>query len=210
MGVAVLILGESGTGKSASLRNFKQGEVAVINAVGKPLPFKNDLKTVNTDKYEKIEQLLTKMQAPSAVIDDSQYLMANEYMRRANEVGYQKFVDIGKKYWHLIVEVISQQLPEDKIVYLLSHIERDQNGNEKVKTIGKMLDEKITVEGLFTIVLKTHVENGEYTFLTQNSGNDTVKSPVGMFPDREIPNDLKMVDDIIRNYYGLNAKGEKE
>lgn len=210
MGVAVLILGESGTGKSASLRNFKQGEVAVINAVGKPLPFKNDLKTVNTDKYEKIENLLTKMQAPSAVIDDAQYLMANEYMRRANETGYQKFVDIGKKYWHLIVEVISQGLPEDKIVYLMSHIERDQNGNEKVKTVGKMLDEKITVEGLFTIVLKTHVENGEYTFVTQNSGNDTVKSPVGMFEEREIPNDLKMVDDIIRNYYGLNKKEENK
>ena len=182
----------------------------MINAVGKPLPFKNDLKTVNTDKYEKIENLLTKMQAPSAVIDDAQYLMANEFMRRANETGYQKFVDIGKKYWHLIVEVISQGLPEDKIVYLMSHIERDQNGNEKVKTVGKMLDEKITVEGLFTIVLKTHVENGEYTFVTQNGGNDTVKSPVGMFEEREIPNDLKMVDDIIRNYYGLNKKEENK
>lgn len=206
MGIPVLILGESGTGKSASLRNFKKGEIAVINVAGKPLPFKSDLGMIVTDKYPDVVKALMGMKAPSAVVDDSQYLMANEFMRRSGEIGYQKFTDIGKNYWSLIAETVSKAMPADKIVYFLSHIERDQNGNEKVKTIGRMLDEKITVEGLFTIVLKTHVEDGKYTFYTQNSGFDTVKSPIGMFDELQIDNDLKMVDNVIREYYGLTAK----
>jgi len=206
MALAVLILGESGTGKSASLRNFKKGEIAYINVTGKPLPFRNDFGTLVTDKYADIKTALLGMKAPSAVIDDAQYLLANEFMRRSGELGYQKFTDMAKNYWSLIAETITRDMPADKIVYLLSHIERDQNGNEKVKTIGKLLDEKITVEGLFTIVLKTHVEDGKYTFFTQNSGFDTVKSPIGMFPDFEIDNDLKLVDNTIREFYNMNVK----
>lgn len=212
MAIPVLILGESGTGKSASLRNFKRGEIAVINVAGKPLPFRNDLPTLRTDNYEKIKDALKGMKAKSAAIDDAQYLLANEFMRRSSELGYQKFTDMAKNYWSLITETIIRDMPPDRIVYFLSHIERDQNGNEKVKTIGKLLDEKITVEGLFTIVLKTHVEDGKYTFYTQNSGMDTVKSPIGMFAENQIDNDLKMVDNVIRDYYRLNEteKGEKE
>ena len=206
MAIAVLLLGESGTGKSASLRNFKRGEIAYINVTGKPLPFKNDFGTLVTDRYADIKTALLGMKAPSAVIDDAQYLLANEFMRRSGELGYQKFTDMAKNYWSLIAETITRDMPADKIVYLLSHIDRDQNGNEKVKTIGKLLDEKITVEGLFTIVLKTHVEDGKYTFFTQNSGFDTVKSPIGMFPELEIDNDLKLVDNTIREFYGMNAK----
>lgn len=209
MAIPVLILGESGTGKSASLRNFKRGEVAVINVAGKPLPFRSDLGMIVTDQYPAIAKALLGMKAPSAVVDDAQYLLANEFMRRSSEMGYQKFTDIAKNYWSLIAETVSKQMPPDKIVYFLSHIDRDQNGNEKVKTIGKLLDEKITVEGLFTIVLKTHVEDGKYTFVTQNSGFDTVKSPIGMFDTMEIDNDLKMVDNTIRDYYGLNAKEDE-
>ncbi len=201
-----MILGESGTGKSASLRNFKKGEIAYINVTGKPLPFRNDFGTLVTDRYADIKTALLGMKAPSAVIDDAQYLLANEFMRRSGELGYQKFTDMAKNYWSLIAETITRDMPADKIVYLLSHIDRDQNGNEKVKTIGKLLDEKITVEGLFTIVLKTHVEDGKYTFFTQNSGFDTVKSPIGMFPDLEIDNDLKLVDNTIREFYNMNAK----
>lgn len=208
MAIPVLILGESGTGKSASLRNFKRGEIAVINVAGKPLPFRSDLGTYVTDNYGKIKDALKRMETPSAVVDDAQYLMANEFMRRSGEMGYQKFTDIGKNYWELIAETVSKQLPADKIVYFLSHIERDANGNEKVKTIGRMLDEKITVEGLFTIVLKTRVEDGKYMFVTQNSGADTVKSPIGMFGELTIDNDLKMVDDTIRKYYGIEVKKE--
>ena len=209
MAIPVLILGESGTGKSASLRNFKKGEVAVINVAGKPLPFRSELGMIVTDRYPEIVKALKGMKTPSAVVDDAQYLLANEFMRRSGEVGFQKFTDIAKNYWSLIAETVSKELPSDKIVYFLSHIERDQNGNEKVKTIGKLLDEKITVEGLFTIVLKTHVEDGKYTFFTQNSGTDTVKSPIGMFADLQIDNDLKMVDNVIRDYYGIQIKNEK-
>lgn len=209
MAIPVLILGESGTGKSASLRNFKKGEVAVINVAGKPLPFRSELGMIVTDRYPEIVKALKGMKTPSAVVDDAQYLLANEFMRRSGEVGFQKFTDIAKNYWSLIAETVSKDLPPDKIVYFLSHIERDQNGNEKVKTIGKLLDEKITVEGLFTIVLKTHVEDGKYTFFTQNSGTDTVKSPIGMFADLQVDNDLKMVDNVIRDYYGIQIKNEK-
>ena len=210
MGIPCLILGESGTGKSASMRNFSKGELAIINVAGKPLPFKNDLPMIVTDRYPEIVNALMKMKAKSAVIDDAQYLLANEFMRRSGEMGFQKFTDIAKNYWSLIAETVCKQMPDDKIVYFMSHIERDQNGYEKVKTIGKLLDEKITVEGLFTIVLKTHVEDGKYTFRTQNSGFDTVKSPIGMFEEIEIDNDLKMVDNAIREYYNLNKPKKSE
>lgn len=209
MAIPVLILGESGTGKSASMRNFKRGELAVINVAGKPLPFKSDIGMLVTDQYPAIVKALQNMKAPSAVVDDAQYLLANEFMRRSGEMGYQKFTDIAKNYWSLIAETVARQMPANKIVYFMSHIDRDQNGYEKVKTIGKLLDEKITVEGLFTIVLKTHVEDGKYTFFTQNSGFDTVKSPIGMFNEMQIDNDLKMVDDVIREYYGIINKDKE-
>lgn len=206
MAIPVLILGESGTGKSASLRNFRRDEVAVINVAGKPLPFRSDLGMIVTDQYPQIVRALKGMKTPSAVVDDAQYLMANEFMRRSGETGYQKFTDIGKNFWSLIAETVVRDMPPDRIVYFLSHLERDQQGNEKIKTIGRMLDEKITVEGLFTIVLKTHVEDGKYTFFTQNSGSDTVKSPIGMFPTIQIDNDLAAVDRVIREYYGISVK----
>lgn len=204
MGLPVLILGESGTGKSASMRNFKNDEVAVINVAGKPLPFKNKISCETTDDYRKIKghlEALTKQGCKSIVIDDAQYLMSNEFMRRAMERGYDKFTEIAQNFWLLVNSI--KELPSDIIVYFLAHIERDQNGNEKIKTIGKLLDEKITVEGMFTIVLKTNVTDGVYSFLTQNSGHDTVKSPIGMFPSYAIDNDLKYVDEKIRNYYEL-------
>lgn len=204
MGQAILIVGESGTGKSASLRNFQRGEVTYFNVAGKPLPFKGRFAYEFTgDSYRKIKQGLKELQTPVAVIDDCQYLMANEYMRRSDERGYDKFTEIAKNFWELITMV--SELPFDKTVYFLSHIETDATGKEKIKTIGKMLDEKITVEGLFTIVLKTKVQDGKYSFSTQNNGNDTVKSPIGMFSANEIDNDLKAVDDAVRAYYELET-----
>ena len=203
MGQAVLIIGESGTGKSASLRNFERGEVTLFNVAGKQLPFKGKfIHEIVTDSYREIKKGLQNLDTPVAVIDDSQYLMANEYMRRSDERGYDKFTEIATNYWELITMVA--KLPFDKVVYFLSHSDTDANGREKVKTIGKMLDEKITVEGLFTIVLKTKVQDGKYSFLTQNNGNDTVKSPMGLFDATEIPNDLKAVDEKIRAYYELD------
>ena len=208
MGIPIMILGQSGTGKSTSLRNFKPDEIGVINVSGKPLPFKSKLKTIKTDKPEDIEKVIRGAKAKTIVIDDAQYIMANEFMRRAKENGYQKFVDIGRNFW-AIVNAVIRETPDDTNVYFLMHTEMDANGNEKAKTIGKMLDEKITLEGMFTIVLKTAVKDGNYVFLTQNSGTDTVKSPMGMFKDMEIPNDLKLVDTIIREYYDMNDLKEE-
>lgn len=208
MGVPVLILGESGSGKSASMRNFKPGEIGIINVSGKPLPFRNQLKTVNTDNYEDIVKTIIAAKAKALVIDDAQYLMANEFMRTAKVTGYQKFTDLALNFWKLI-QVVINNLPPDKIVYFLAHVERDANGNEKMKTIGKLLDEKITIEGLFTIVLKTVVQDRHYQFATQTNGQDTVKTPMGMFSDLLIENDLKMVDSTIREYYGISESNKE-
>lgn len=205
MGIPVMILGESGTGKSAALRNFRPEEIGVINVCGKPLPFRNQIKDLKTDDYLTIEKALKASPKKIAVIDDCQYLMANEYMRQARVTGYQKFTDMAQNFWTL-VQVVIHELPEDVIVYFLGHIERDANGNEKFKTIGKMLDEKITVEGMFTIVLKTSVQDGRYLFSTRNSGSDTVKSPIGLFEEPYIDNDLKAVDTAIREYYNIKTE----
>ena len=204
MAQAVLIIGESGTGKSASLRNFAKGEVTYFNVAGKPLPFKGRfLHEVVTDSYRKIKQGLKDMETDIAVIDDSQYLMVNEFMRRSDARGYDKFTEIAKNFWALVTMIAS--LPFNKRVYFLSHLDTDDNGRQKVKTIGKLLDEKITVEGLFTVVLKTKVQDGKYSFATQNNGNDTVKSPMGLFSANEIPNDLKAVDEAIVKFYELDT-----
>ena len=207
MGIPVMILGESGSGKSSSMRNFAPNEIGIINVGKKPLPFRSQIKPFNSDNYTKIVDVMQKAKAKSIVIDDCQYLMANEFMRNAKVTGFQKFTDIALNFWSL-VQIVIDQLPDDVIVYFLGHIERDVNGNEKFKTIGKMLDEKITIEGLFTIVLKTVVSDGKYQFSTQTNGMDTVKSPLGMFSEPLIENDLKMVDETIRDYY--NIKGDKK
>lgn len=207
MAITVMILGESGTGKSASLRKFDKDELAVVNVIGKPLPFRQKhFETLNSDNYTSIRNFVNATNKKSIVIDDAQYLMANEFMRRANERGYDKFTDIGQNFWNLI-NYCAQKLPDDVIVYFLQHTETTQDGSGiKAKTIGKMLDEKITLEGMFSIVLRTSVDEGVYSFSTQNNGADTVKSPVGMFNDTLIPNDLKMVDNAIREYYDLGAE----
>ncbi|MBS5880506.1 MAG: AAA family ATPase [Clostridium sp.] len=202
MGLPVLIIGESGSGKSTSMRNFQPGELGIINVSRKPLPFRTSLKCVNTDNYMQIDDTITKAKAKSLVIDDAQYLMANEFMRNAKVNGYQKFTDIALNFWTLVQTVVND-LPDQKIVYFMAHTERDASGNEKMKTIGKMLDEKITIEGLFTIVMKTVVQDGRYMFSTQTNGQDTVKTPMGMFDQPLIDNDLRMVDMTIREYYGL-------
>ncbi len=207
MGLPILILGESGTGKSASMRNFKNDEVALVNVAAKPLPFQGKFdETINSDSYRQIKKFIKESFAEVVVVDDAQYLMSNEFMRRASERGYDKFTEIGVNFWDLVRSVV--ELPEKKIVVFMAHIERDVNGNEKIKTIGKLLDEKITVEGMFTIVLKTTVSDGKYGFLTQNSGHDTVKSPIGLFDALEIDNDLKAVVSSVKKYYNMGGEVE--
>lgn len=203
MAVSTMILGVSGTGKSASMRNCKSDKFALVNVAKKPLPFKgNFTERYDGDNYQEAVNFMKKCKAKSIVIDDAQYLMGNEFMRRVTERGYDKFSEMAQNMWKLL-NFINQDLPADKIVYLLGHIERDQDGNEKFKTMGKLIDQCINVEGTCTIVLKTHVADGQYSFLTQNSGHDTVKSPIGMFPSYAIDNDLNYVDEKIRNYYEI-------
>ena len=210
MGIPVLILGESGTGKTTSLRNFQNGELALVNVVGKPLPFRGTFEMISkTTDASKILKFMKNAKAKSIVIDDCQYIMSFQYMRRIKENGWEKFNDLQSDFFSIIDKVA--ELPDDVIVYFLSHLETKDDGRQKIKTIGKLLDEKITIEGMFTTVLKTHVSDGKYYFLTQNSGSDTVKSPLGMFADFAIDNDLKYVDEKIRNYYRLgDYKSDEE
>lgn len=207
MAQLVFILGRSGTGKSYSLRNIPKHMLALINVQGKLLPFKGaaDIDQIITDDSNEILKALENFAQDHEiiVIDDYQYIMSNEFMRRSYEKGYDKFTEIARHAWDVANKV--RELPAHVNVYIMCHTDRDDDGNEKIKTIGKLLDEKICLEGLSTIVLKTNVSDGQYTFLTQNNGKDTVKSPAGMFPAYAIENDLWYVDQKIRNYYGMKG-----
>lgn len=154
-----------------------------------------------TDDYRHIINLLKTTKSKSVVIDDSQYIMANEFMRKANDKGFDKFTLIGRHFWDIVESLKS--LPDDRIVYFLHHIDTDDNGYMRAKTQGKLIDNHICLEGMFGIVLRTFVNNGHYGFFTQNQGNDTVKTPMGMFQSLTIDNDLKAVDSTIRKYYGI-------
>lgn len=205
MAEKVLIMGESGTGKSTSIRNCDPNTTAIVNPVGKPLPFKGSkhFATLNGETdAEKIVDFM-KNQAKNGkkiiIIDDFQYILAVPYMDRIKETGWDKWNDFGANYFRIID--VCKELPDDVCVYYLTHCETLENGLTTVKLIGKMLREKITIEGLFTIVLKTGVSEGKYYFFTQNNGKDTVKSPMGMFDAFSIDNDLSYVDAKIRNYY---------
>lgn len=205
MGIPVLILGASGSGKSTSMRNFKKGEVCVLNVAGKPLPFRGNLDTVNNATYESIGQALKKNAFKSYVVDDSQYLLAFEMFDRAKETGYGKFTDIALRFRNML-SYVARNTPDDCIVYFLHHTEETESGKVKAKTVGKMLDNQLTVEGLFSIVLLASCDGMNYKFITQSDGVTTAKSPMDMF-EKEIDNDLKFVDETIRDYW--NLKGEK-
>ena len=210
MGLPVLVLGESGSGKSTSLRNFNADELVVYNVAGKPLPFRKGCEFHLADNvgYGKIMTNMSKKKFKTYVIDDSQYLLCFELFNRSGETGYTKFTEMAKKFYELIRFTV-EQLPPDVIVYFLHHVE-NMDGRVKAKTIGKMLDEKLTVEGLFSIVLMAKNNDGNYVFLTQSDGTNTVKAPMEMFAEAEIDNDLKLVDNTIREYYNMNEKKGKE
>lgn len=212
MSIATFILGESGTGKSTSLRNLDPSKTLLIQAIRKPLPFrakgwkvrvslKSEGNIIQTDDPPLIEKLMRQSPHDVVVLDDFQYVMANEFMRRTDERGFDKFTEIGRHAWDILKA--ASELADHRRVYILAHTDTDQNGRVKVKTIGKMLDEKITLEGMVTIVLRTQVRDGHYTFATQNNGTDTCKSPMGMFADQFIPNDLAEVDRSICEFYDL-------
>lgn len=210
MSVATMILGTSGTGKTASLRNMDPSETLLIQVIPKPLPFRNkDWKPVSKDggnilvvsRSDKIVEAMKKTSRPVIVVDDFQYLLATEFMERAHETGYAKFTEMARHYYDVLKT--ATELDAAKRVYLLSHTDTSDTGQVKAKTIGKLLDEKITVEGLLTLVLRTHVINGQYVFSTKNSGADTVKTSIGMFDNEHVDNDLAMIDKRIVEYYEL-------
>lgn len=207
MGVGVLILGASGSGKSTSMRNFQKGEVLVLNVAGKRLPFRGALDIVNNATYEKIGKALMAQQYKTYVVDDSQYLLAFDMFDRAKETGYGKFTDLAVRFKNMLTYV-NQKTPDDCVVFFLHHTETDENGRIKAKTVGKMLDNQLTVEGLFSVVLLAQTDGDNYRFVTQSDGATTAKSPMGMF-EREIDNDLKLVDTAIREYWQL-AESEAE
>lgn len=212
----ILILGQSGTGKSTSIRNMDSKDTFIIQTVNKPLPFKGFKKSypimdkdgkgkrLVTDNYDKIigclKYLNNNKDIKNIIIDDFQYVISGEFMVRAKEKGFDKFTEMAQHYY-MIIDIASR-LREDLNIFFLSHNEQKEDGTSKVKTIGKLLDEKITIEGLFTIVLNTTIQDGNYYFETQNNGFNTTKSPMGMFDEKLIDNDLKIVTEKINEYYG--------
>jgi hypothetical protein len=211
MSIATMVLGQSGTGKTTSLRNMDPAQTLLIQVISKPLPFRSkNWKLVDKDggnmiiaaKSDLICQAMRKTTRPIIVVDDLQYLLATEFMERAYEKGYDKFTEMARHYYDMLVTAMT--LSPEKRVYLLSHTDTSDTGQVKAKTIGKLLDDKITVEGLVTIVLRTLVINGQYVFSTRNSGQDTVKTPLGLFDEEHIENDLAKVDAAIAAYYELS------
>lgn len=208
MGIPVLILGESGSGKSTSLRNFDPEKVGIFNVAGKPLPFRKQMKVLNNAGYAEIYRSLAKHNLKTYVIDDSQYLMAFEELNRAKEKGYEKFTEMALNFSGLVRYCITC-LPKDVIVYFLHHVDISDSGKVRAKTSGKMIDSKLTLEGLFSIVLLCQATSEGHHFVTQSDGTTTAKSPMEMF-DIEIDNDLAMVDKTIREYWNLGGTNHEE
>lgn len=212
MGIPVIIYGKSGSGKSRSLKNFKEDEIYLTKVINKPLPFKNNFKYVtNGDQLEYIKAGLTKMAEKgikTAVVDDFGYIMTNKFMRghsndsKGNAV-FALYNQIADDVWSFIAYVQSEGVAPDAIVYLIMHEDDAEDGTSKLRTIGKLLDQKVCIEGMCTVVLHSAVKGGRHVFETQSTFGSVAKSPEGMFDDVEIDNDLKMVDDKIREYWGL-------
>lgn len=215
MGIPVMVIGKSGSGKSTSLMNFDEKELYLIKVLGKPLPFRKKFEsTFETDDYQSILKALAKTQKKAIVIDDAGYLITNHFMREhsakgAGNVVFTLYNEIADKFWRL-VEYVTNNLPADKIVYFMMHEDKNDVGDIKPKTIGKLLDEKVCLEGMFTIVLRCMTSDGKHYFSTKTNGADVTKAPIDMFEDEEIENDLKAVDTTIRNFYGLTPEEGKE
>lgn len=205
----ILLCGDSGSGKSHSLQTLPTDGTLVINTIGKRLPFRSQFKyVVNTDDVDKMKRTMLKCpeNVKIIVIDDAGYIMTNQFMRghsgdKSGGNTFDLFNNIADSFWGLIN--FTKNLPEDKTVYYIMHVDTNDFGQKRPKTIGKLLSEKVCIEGMFTVVLRSEVMGDKYCFVTQNEGNDFCKSPQGMFAEKRIPNDLKLVDDTIREYWGL-------
>ena len=208
MGVTVLVLGASGSGKSTSLRNFEPGEIAVFDVAGKPLPFRKKLDVAHRPSYGVIMKKLKENSRRAYVIDDANYLMAFQNFALASVKGYDKFTTMAVNFEQLLEA--SNATDEDTVTYYLMHPEYDADGRMKPKSIGKMLDSQLCIEGMFPIVLVAQRMEDGYRFVTQTDGNTPAKTPMGMFPDVIIDNDLKMVDSAIREYWGMRPLTDNE
>ena len=207
MAVKVLIIGESGSGKSASLRNFGENEVAIFNVSEKPLPFKKKLPMLKTSDMKVIAQAIKQNDKNCYVVDDAGLAMTFFLFGRVSETGYSKFTEVAKNFYDMVQAV--DKCSDDTIVYFMMHTERSDDGAKvKAKTAGKMIDSQLTLESLFTIVLNCVTDGKSHKFITQSDGVTTAKSPMDMFP-LEMDNDLKAVDTAIREYYGLAKIGNK-
>ena len=200
MGVAVLVLGASGSGKSTSLRNFEPDEVGVLNVLGKPLPFRKRLERMDNPEYRDIEECIGSGIKRAWVVDDAGYMMQLENFARARERGYEKFTEMAVNFQRIIRA--ATLAPHDTITYFLMHTELDANGHEKVKTVGKMLDEKFCVEGACPVVIDCRVQDGRHVFVTANDGTNLAKALMESLPD-VMDNDLAEVDRLLRAYWGL-------
>ena len=199
----VLIMGDSGSGKSTSFRNFKANEVSIFNVTNKDLPYKGKVAKIDNASYDDIAKHLANPTKRAYIIDDAGYLMVFESFARANETGFSKFTDMAKKFVDML-QFIATQVPDDVIVYITMHTEDDPEMHKiKAKTIGKMIDQQLKLEGLFTIVLRAMQTEDGYKFITRDDNISTAKSPMGMFENDVIDNDLKAVDTIIREYYEM-------
>ena len=206
--VPVLLIGKSGSGKSASLRNFKKEEIAIANVLGKPLPFKSDLDAPKVDDYNVILKAIQNTNKKVIVIDDANYLITNEFMNKSSVKGFDKYNEMGNNFFNLINGI--KNIEGGKTVYLIMHEDTDDEGNVKPKTIGKLLDDKVNIQGMFTICLRSMFDNGNYIFRLKTNGQDCVKTPIGLFEEEQMENDLKLVDTKIREYYDLDKKEEGE
>ena len=206
--VPVLLIGQSGSGKSTSLRNFKGDEVAVVNVLGKPLPFKSDIKAGKCDDYATILKAIANTPKKTIVIDDSNYLITSEFMNKSSIKGYDKYNELANNFWNLINGI--KNIEGGKTVYLIMHEDTDDNGNVKPKTIGKLLDDKVNIQGMFTICIRSMFDNGNYIFRLKTNGQDCVKTPFGMFESDSMENDLKAFDEVVREYYELDKIESEE
>ena len=206
MATPILIIGKSGSGKSTSLRNFKKDEIGLINVLKKPLPFRGKFdSTIETDDYATIMKALIGTEKKIIVIDDAGYLITNHFMRRHSATGggngvFTLYNELGDHFWTLI-EFIKNKVSNEKTVYLIMHEDQNDYGCVKPKTIGKLLDEKVCIEGMFTIVLRAMVDNERYYFKTQSDGSDVCKTPIGMFEDKV---EKKFADEILPHYTSTN------
>lgn len=214
MSIATLILGSSGSGKSTSLRHLDPSKTTLVQCIKKPLPFKAEgwktritLKSegnvIQADDPVLVEKILRSSKSDIVVIDDYQAVMVNELMNRSSEKGYDKFTDIGKHAFDIFRA--AGDLAQHRRVYILAHTQTDDFGSVRMKTVGKLVDQTLVPEGYFTIVLRTEVINGNYRFSTQTNGQDCCKSPIGMFPDLHVENDLAQVDAAICDFYQLTT-----